>query len=166
MSTHGIAHRGWIAYPPLRTKRRRTRPARTLVWPGRRGVSSVGLIALMSSVSLALWTALPLAVLWLASRLSGSGFGLSGPAALVLAAGIPASMALGTVALARLNRLYQGLNGITNARWVPGWRRSISEPTSPPPRSALDVIMVASVLAAVLVLAASIVFTGAPAPLS
>jgi hypothetical protein len=120
----------------------------------------------MSSVSLALWTALPLAVLWLAARLSGSGCGLSGPGALVLAAGIPASMALGGIALAWLNRLYLGMNGGAPARAVPGWRRSASDASSPRSASALDAIMVASVLAAVLALVASILFTGAPAPLA
>jgi hypothetical protein len=136
------------------------------MWRDKRCVARVALIALMASLSLALWTALPLAVLWLASRLSGSGLGLSGPAALALVAGIPASMALGGVALAWLNRVYLGLSGGTAARLLPSWRRSVSDSNSPPAASALDAIMVGSVLAAVLLLAASIVFTGAPTPLT
>jgi hypothetical protein len=111
-----------------------------------------------------MWTALPLAVLWGAAQLSGPGFGLSGPAVLALVAGIPASMALGGVALARLNRLYLGVSGGTGARWVPSWRRSISDSSSPPAASALDTVMVASVLIALLALGTSIVFTGAPTP--
>jgi hypothetical protein len=119
----------------------------------------------MASVSVALWTALPLAVLWLASKLSGAGSGLSALAALTLVAGIPLSMALGSLALARLNGLYLLVSDRTTARSVPSWRRAMSDSSSRPAPSALDTIMVASVLAAVLALAISIVFTEAPTPL-
>jgi hypothetical protein len=135
------------------------------VWPSRRRTASVALIVVMASFSLALWTGLPVAVLWLASRLRGSGFGLSGPGILVLVLGMPASMALGGVSLARLNRLYLALNGSAAPRRAPSWRRSTGDSGAPPAASALDTILVGSVLAAVLALAASIVFTSAPSPL-
>jgi hypothetical protein len=74
-------------------------------------------------------------------------------------------MALGGVALGRLNRVYLALNAIAAPRRAPSWRRATGESGAPRTTSALDTILVASVLAAVLALAASIVFTSAPSPL-
>ena len=165
MSTHGLAYKSWTPHLSLSARRLPMRPARAGVRPSRRRIASVALVLLMASFSLALWTGLPIAVLWLASRLSGSGFGLSGPGALVVVVGLPASMALGGVALGRLNRVYLALNAIAAPRRAPSWRRVTGDSGAPRTTSALDTILVASVLAAVLALAASIVFTSAPSPL-
>jgi hypothetical protein len=107
-----------------------------------------GLVGLMVLGSLALWTAVPLGGLWLASQLTGSVTRLEAAPALVVLVGMPVAMALGGMGLARLECRYLRLTGTTRARRVPAYRRSVSDSSSGPEASVLDKITVVSVLTA------------------
>jgi hypothetical protein len=113
-----------------------------------RAAAAAGLVALMSIGSVALWTAVPLGVLWAASQLTHSLEPSAGPYIFV-AVGIPVAMALVGKGLASLDRIYTRVTGATpRAREIPAWRRSISDAPSSHKWGVLDKIMVASVLIA------------------
>ena len=144
-----------VGYPAPATGAHATRALRGLfVRSSGRRAAIVGLGATMAVGSVALWTVIPAAVLWLVSRVSaGSGHVTLG-ACLAVAVGIPAAMALGGQALVRVERVYMRMTGTTTtARVVPGWRRSLSDSDALGPASVLEKLMVASVLLAVVALA-------------
>lgn len=129
------------------------------------------LIALMAIGSVMLWIGVPVGWLWVGSQVQsktqGDGFG---PYMLVIA-GIAVSIALLAVGLARLNRAYGrlasgGEEEVVRVRMP--WHRSMrGEDDSRPPRSVLDVVMVWSVAAALLVFAVWFFFlAGSPLPSS
>jgi len=108
--------------------------------------AAVLLIVLMALGSIAMWVAVPVGWLWLASRLQdGSEPGLA--PYLVVIAGIPLSMLLIGKLLARLDRAYGRVTGATPATRVRApWLRSMrGERDSGRPRTVLDVVMVISV---------------------
>jgi hypothetical protein len=106
------------------------------------------LMAVMVVGSVAIWTVIPVAGLWVASQLSDSSTQMGVGPLLAAAAGIPAAMALAGKLLARVERLHMTLTGTARqARVVPTPRRSISD-TRSARLTVLDRIMIASVLAA------------------
>lgn len=125
----------------------------------------------MAIGSVMLWIVVPVGWLWVGSqvqsRTQGDGFGPY----LIVIAGIAVSIALLAMALARLNRAYGriasgGEEEVVRVRMP--WHRSMrGEDDSRPPRSVLDVVMVCSVSAALLVFAVWFFFlAGSPLPSS
>jgi hypothetical protein len=105
-------------------------------------------MALMVVGSVAIWTVIPIAGLWVASQLSDSSTQMGAAPLLVAVAGIPAAMALAGKLLARVERLHMTLTGAASrARLVPTRRRSIGDSRSAR-LTVLDRIMIASVLVA------------------
>jgi hypothetical protein len=105
-------------------------------------------IAAMVLGSLALWTVVPLGVVWLVARLSG------GPQSMLLYfaafVGIIAAMSAGGMALGALERIYLGMTGAETPRSpTPAWRRSVSDSMAKRPASLLEKIMTGTVLVAV-----------------
>jgi hypothetical protein len=112
------------------------------------------LLAAMAAGSVALWTLLPAGVLWLASRLTTTAGTPSTGILLAIAVAVPTAMVLSARALVRLERVYTRITGAAaRAPVVPGWRRSLSDSSALGPASALEKMMVASVLLAVIALA-------------
>jgi hypothetical protein len=144
-----------VAYPGLTTGAQATRALRGLkVRESARQATIAGLGATMALGSVALWTAVPAGVLWLASRLSAASGHLTLGVCLAVAVGIPTAMAFGGQALIRVERAYMRMTGTTaTARVVRGWRRSLSDSDALGPASVLEKLMVASVLLALLALA-------------
>jgi hypothetical protein len=109
------------------------------------------LILLMAVGSIALWLAIPVGWIYLASKLVKSSQPTMGPYLLVLV-GIPVSMVIVGKLLSRLNRVYGEVTGATpQVRVRMPWHRSMrGERDGAPPRTVLDVVMVASVAVALL----------------
>jgi hypothetical protein len=111
------------------------------------------LLALMVLGSLAIWTAIPIAGLWVASQLTDSAIDVGTAPLIVVAGGIPVAMVFTVRLLARVERSYVRVTGTDpNSRVVPAWGRSLGDPSSE--RSGvLDRIMVGSVVVVVAALA-------------
>ena len=119
-----------------------------------RHVVAFGLVVLMVAGSLALWLGVPLGWLWIASKLNQSldpSFG----AYVTVAVGIPATMLFLFTGLRRIDAAHRSLTGAaTEGTPVPPpWRRSLRDSREVrTPTSALDVILVATAIAAVLMM--------------
>jgi hypothetical protein len=119
-----------------------------------RRAATAGLLAAMALGSVALWTLVPAGVLWLASRLTASAATPPAGVLLAIAVGIPTAMVLSAGALLRVERLYTRMSGAAaRTRVVPGWRRSLGDSNALAPASALEKMMVASVVLALIALA-------------
>jgi hypothetical protein len=135
--------------------------------PRGRELAALALIAVMVVGSLTLWLAVPLAWLWVASKLNQSldpSFG----AYVAVAIGIPATMLVLFTLLRRVDAAHRTLTG-TATEAVPApppWRRSMRDARDiRTPTSALDVILVATAIAAGLVLLVWFAFfAGSPLP--
>jgi hypothetical protein len=132
-----------------------------------RDIAALALIAVMVVGSLTLWLAVPLGWLWVASRMNQSLDPSFGSYAAV-AVGIPATMLVLFTLLRRVDSAHQALTGgISEAKPVPPpWRRSMrDERNMHAPTSALDIILVATAIAAALVMLVWFVFlAGSPLP--
>jgi hypothetical protein len=118
-----------------------------------RPIANAALITLMLVGSFAVWTVIPIAGLWVASRLSDSNVQMGVVPLIVAAGGIPAAMLFAIALLARVERLHMRLTGAApQARVVPAWRRSLGDSRSVQ-LTLLDKIMIASVLAAMITMA-------------
>ncbi|MGH2994397.1 MAG: hypothetical protein ACRDL1_12810 [Solirubrobacterales bacterium] len=119
-----------------------------------REIAALALIVIMVLGSLTLWLAVPLAWLWGASRVHQSldpSFG----SYLAIGIGIPATMLVLFMLLRRVDAVHRELTGAgRDERPVPPpWRRSMrDERNMHAPTSALDIILVATAIAAGLVL--------------
>ena len=132
-----------------------------------RELVALGLIVVMVLGSLTLWLAVPLAWLWAASKINQSldpSFG----AYVAVAIGIPATMLLLFTLLRRVDAVHRALTGtLADTKPVPPpWRRSMrDERNMHAPTSALDIILVATAIAAGLVMLAWFAFfAGSPLP--
>jgi len=115
-----------------------------------RPIAGAALITLMAVGSVAVWTVIPIAGLWVASQLSDSSVQMGVVPLLVAAGGIPAAMAFAVALLARVERLHMRVTRTAPAaRGVPAWRRSLGDSRSVQ-LTVLDRIMVASVLVAMI----------------
>lgn len=132
-----------------------------------RDAAALGLIVVMIVGSLTLWLAVPLAWLWAASKINQSLDPTFGAYA-AIAIGIPATMLVLFILLRRVDAAHRALTGATaGAKPVPPpWRRSMREERNlHAPTSALDTILVATAIAAGLVLAVWFaLFAGSPLP--
>ena len=118
-----------------------------------RPIANAALITLMVVGSVAVWTVIPIAGLWVASQLSDSNGQIGAVPLLAVVGGIPTAMAFAVELLARVERLHMRLTGTApQARVVPAWRRSIGDSRSVR-MTVLDRIMVASLLVAVTAMA-------------
>jgi hypothetical protein len=155
MSAHDATAKA-PGYPSVAIRRPRVGVAGALpkVRVVARRAAAAGLVAAMVVGSVAMWTAIPVGGLWLASRLTDDYAQVGAGPYLVAALGIPAAMVVWAMALARLERVYRRVTGTeATAPAPPAWRRSISDSRSGAPPSVLDKVMVASVLASVITLA-------------
>jgi hypothetical protein len=123
----------------------------------------IAIVAAMVLGSLALWTAVRAAVLWLlASRVAGSSSSVSAGPALVVLTGIPAAFTLGGRVLGRLERAYVRLSAEAPSPRLPAWRRALTD-SAPAQSSVLDTVMTVSVLTAAVTFAAWFFFVaGSP----
>jgi hypothetical protein len=132
-----------------------------------RDLAALALVVVMVVGSLTLWLAVPLAWLWGASKMNQSldpSFG----AYAAIAVGIPATMLFLFMLLRRVDAAHRSLTGdVGDTKPVPPpWRRSMrDERNMHAPTSALDIILVATAIAAGLVLVVWFVFlAGSPLP--
>lgn len=129
--------------------------------------AAFALIVAMVLGSLVLWMAVPLGWLWVASRINQS-LDPSFTAYAAVAIGIPVTMMLVFQGLRRLDMAHRALTGTATGgkRTPPPWLRSMREERDVrTPTSALDVILVATAIAAGLVLVAwFFLFAGSPLP--
>lgn len=132
-----------------------------------RGLAAVGLIVVMVMGSFTLWLAVPLGWLWAASKVNQSldpSFG----AYAAIAVGIPTTMLILFMLLRRVDAAHRELTGtlIDPKPVPPPWRRSMrDERNMHAPTSALDIILVATAVAAGLVLLVwFLFFAGSPLP--
>jgi hypothetical protein len=104
------------------------------------------LILLMAAGSVAMWVAVPIFWLWLASKLQEGSQPSLGPYLLVIA-GIPVSMFIIGKLLARLDRLYGIVLGSPRQQRIQAsWQKSMrGERGSTRQRTVLDSVMVVSV---------------------
>jgi hypothetical protein len=104
------------------------------------------LIVLMAVGSIAMWVAVPVFWLWLASKLQDGSHPSLGPYAIVIA-GIPVSMFVIGKLLARLDRLYAAVLGAPRQQRIQAsWQKSMrGERGSTRQRTVLDSVMVVSV---------------------
>jgi hypothetical protein len=116
-----------------------------------RRIAAALLILLMAVGSVALWLAIPVGWIYLASKLVSSSQPTMGPYLLVLV-GIPTSMVIMGKLLSRLNRVYGEVTETTpQVKVRMPWHRSMrGERDGAHPRTVLDVVMVASVSLALL----------------
>jgi hypothetical protein len=118
-----------------------------------RPVAAAALITLMVLGSLAMWTAIPIAGLWIASQLTDSSTQIGGGPLIVVAVGIPVAMVFAARLLVRVERRYMRVTGTTpHSPVAPAWGRSLGDSSSERP-SVLIRIMVASVLVALTAMA-------------
>ena len=102
------------------------------------GVRALGIVAM--------WIALPVGLVWLASQLTDSTQPSMGPYLLILF-GLPIGMALIGKGLGKLDRLYAEAGGEVPQRYRPGWTRSMrGERESGRKWSILDRVMLVSVV--------------------
>ncbi len=116
---------------------------------------AAALIAVMALGSIAMWIGMPLGWLWVGSRLQGGSTSPSMGAYVLVIVGLPLSMvAIGKV-LARADRAYARVtNAQVDQRPRRPWLKSMrAERDSGHRRTVLDVVMVASVSAALAALA-------------
>jgi ammonia channel protein AmtB len=135
--------------------------------PRGRELVAFALLVVMIVGSFILWLAVPVGWLWVGSKLNQSldpSFG----AYVAIAVGIPATMLVLFTLLRRVDAAHQALTGtLSDAKPVPPpWRRSMrDERNMHAPTSALDIILVATAIAAGLVLLVWFAFfAGSPLP--
>src|SRR5438477_9461646 len=76
-----------------------------------RPIATAALITLMVVGSVAVWTVIPIAGLWVASQLSDSNGQIGAVPLLAVVGGIPTAMAFAVELLARVERLHMRLTG-------------------------------------------------------
>ena len=130
-------------------------------------LTKLGLIALMVVGSIALWLGIPVGWLWLGSQLASESQQTTLGAYMLVLVGIVASMIAVGKGLTKLNAVYGRVAGqepVVRVRMP--WHRSMrGEEDSRAPHQILDVVMVVSVGAALLVfLIWFALFAGSPLP--
>jgi hypothetical protein len=130
------------------------------------GLAATVLVLLMVLGSLTLWLAVPVAWLWIGSRIDSS-LDASLRAYGAIAAGVPATMLVIFWLLRRIDLAHQRVTGsIPTKRLAPAWRRSLTEERDVHPQSsALDVILAGTAVSAVIALVVwFFLFAGSPVP--
>jgi hypothetical protein len=107
--------------------------------------AAVALVALMALGSVVMWIGVPLALVYLASKLADTPKPSMGPY-LVVIVGLPIGMALVGKGLGALNRAHIRLTGTEVDQYRPGWTRSMrGERVVQRRGGVLDTVMIVSV---------------------
>jgi len=118
-----------------------------------RGVAANAIFVAMLLAALSLWTLIPLAWIYIGSKVSTTQFPSSGPYA-VVAVGIVISVVLTGWLIARLNRLYMNVTGTNRLSPMrPTWLKSMRD-TAPEGgnTTVVEAVLMGSVLLAALAL--------------
>jgi hypothetical protein len=114
---------------------------------------AVVLVALMAVGSVVMWLGVPLALVYVASKLADTPNPSMGPYLLIIV-GLPIGMAVVGKGLGWLNRLHIRLTGAEVDEYRPGWTRSMrGERVVERRGGVLDRVMIVSVAVAALVFA-------------
>jgi len=133
--------------------------------PARALAASAVFIAMLLT-ALALWTAIPLGWIYIASRLSSTQFPSEGPYA-VVAIGIIVSVIVDAWLIGRLNDLYMRITGTNRLSPMrPSWLKSMRESDAPAgATTVVEAVMMGSVLLAGLVFIGwFLLLAGSPIP--
>jgi hypothetical protein len=107
--------------------------------------AAVALVALMALGSVVMWLGVPLALVYLASKLADTPNPSMGPYLLVIF-GLPVGMAVVGKGLGALNRAHVRLTGAETDAYRPGWTRSVRGERKVDRRNGvLDKVMIVSV---------------------
>ena len=107
--------------------------------------AAVALVALMALGSVVMWLGVPLALVYVASRLADTPNPSMGPYLLVII-GLPVGMAVVGKGLGALNRAHVRLTGAETDEYRPGWTRSMRGERKVDRRNGvLDKVMIVSV---------------------
>ena len=107
--------------------------------------AAVALVALMALGSVVMWLGVPLALVYVASRLADTPNPSMGPYLLVII-GLPVGMAVVGKGLGALNRAHVRLTGAETDEYRPGWTRSMRGERKVDRRNGvLDRVMIVSV---------------------
>ena len=110
--------------------------------------AAILLVALMAIGSVVMWIGVPLALIYLASKLADTPNPSLGPYLVVLV-GLPVGMALVGKGLGALNRAHIRVTGAEVDEYRPGWTRSMrGERTVERRGGVLDRVMIVSVVVA------------------
>jgi hypothetical protein len=110
--------------------------------------AAILLVALMAIGSVVMWIGVPLALIYLASKLADTPNPSLGPYLVVLV-GLPLGMALVGKGLGALNRAHIRVTGAEVDQYRPGWTRSMrGERTVERRGGVLDRVMIVSVVVA------------------
>ena len=118
-----------------------------------KGVAASAIFVAMLIAALSLWTLIPLAWIYIGSKVSTTQFPSSGPYA-VVAVGIVISIVVTGWLIARLNRLYMNVTGTNRLSPMrPTWLKSMRD-TSPDAgnTTVVEAVLMGSVLLAALAL--------------
>ena len=115
--------------------------------------AAIALVALMALGSVVMWIGVPLALVYLASKIADTPNPSLGPY-LVIIIGLPIGMALVGKGLGALNRAHIRLTGAEVDEYRPGWTRSLRGERQESRRGGvLDRVMIVSVAVAALLFA-------------
>lgn len=116
-----------------------------------RGLAASLVFVVMLLAALAVWTAIPLSWVYIASKLSHTQFPSEGPY-LVVAVGIIVTVLLDAWLISRLNALYMRITGSNRvASMRPAWLKSMRDSTDPPSdTTVVEAVLMGSVLLAAL----------------
>jgi hypothetical protein len=131
-----------------------------------RGLAAGIVVIAMLVAALSLWTIVPLAWVYIGSKLSDTQFPSGGPYMVVLI-GIVTSILLIAWLLGRLNRVYIRITGTNTVAPIrPAWLKSMRDtPTTPRGPTVLETVIVGSVLLAGLAMGAwFFILAGSPLP--
>jgi hypothetical protein len=131
-----------------------------------RGMTASAVFLLMMLTALALWTAIPLGWIYIASKVAETQFPSEGPYAIV-AVGILVSIVIDAWLIGRLNGLYVRLTGTDRlAPMRPSWLKSMRDtPARPGDTTVIEAVMMGSVLlAGVVFIAWFFLLAGSPLP--
>ena len=125
------------------------RPPRVSIGACRRAASLL-VLAAMFVASVAVWTAIPVAWLWIGSHLASSSQPGLGPYVIVIA-GIPFTIVAVVWGLYRCDALYSRLTRRELDRSAPpAWRKSLTDTRQRRPWTTVDAVMTVSVIVAVI----------------
>ncbi len=116
-------------------------------------VTRIAIIALMATGSVAMWIGVPLGLLYAVSRMVKTTQPSLGPYMIILF-GVPIGMTIIGKGLGALDRYYQRRTQALSGHYRPGWLKSMrGERRTASHWTVLDIVMIASVATALLVMA-------------
>jgi hypothetical protein len=131
-----------------------------------KGMAASAIFVAMLFAALSLWTLIPLAWIYIGSKLSHTQFPSTGPY-VVVAIGILLSIVITAWLIARLNRLYMNVTGTNRLSPMrPTWLRSMRDTSAPVgTTTVVEAVLMGSVLLAALALTVwFFLLAGSPLP--